>query len=849
MPTSPPISPSTPHSPPLSPTSAPLNPRAITHPSQISAQLALLTRREAELSLSLNALVADRAQVDGALGRLRELGEEVGELVREVDGRLAGGAGGGGRGAGVFGGQTQGLGFQPNGHDVMEEEDEGLVERVRKVWDTSERVGGKVRRLDEEVGRVKESTDIVTEVLELKNALQTLSHAIAKEDWESASRACRRAMSVRKEVIEGGFAGSVVPSSQFPLPPAQTLSELRDVLLHTFRTEFESAAERKDEQSVSRFFRLWPGIGAEEEGLEAYGDFVVGLVKSRSSTAGKTSSPLYYLTSLTSLLESIAHIIDQHQSVVDKYYGKGRMKTVVGRLVGESDRVVRNLVEGWEEERRVGRLISDTKQSRFPLLTNPTILPPLFPSLANPAVNQLSLAALANTTTSALPNLSSASNLLHSYAQGGKKGAATPVPPPVQEEEPAGPDPRDVDKVLGELVALGGRWALFRRFVWSRIADEEEAAAHSDKEGEEAVAKPAQADTQMEVLELSGSQRAIENLLKVYYEPLEMWFLRMSVEKAHRLDSPDITSRPHLSSILDDTFYLLKLVITRLLSCGSIATLRSMRQKIAEVIERDYTSVIKKKMDAVYAGYAGGNQDRGAERERREKDQREAFIIHLNDLDVSADYMERLLDEISRSLPQVFLDNELKTVHEELDSLREISNRFRSACKTGLEQLFNQLTRPRLRGLLDDCYKDVSYLLDEDSFAEADELDLVRKRFIRAWEGMVDGYRESLTDHNYQSFFNMTVEVLVRPWEKMILSMRFTELGAIRYERDVRSVANYLSSQTSFGGARDKFVRLQQIGTILNLDAEEDPEEFYSNSGVPWRISKTEYNSIIDQRQ
>ena len=35
----------------------------------------------------------------------------------------------------------------------------------------------------------------------------------------------------------------------------------------------------------------------------------------------------------------------------------------------------------------------------------------------------------------------------------------------------------------------------------------------------------------MSILEQSGSQRAIENLLKVYYEPLEVWFLRMSVEK------------------------------------------------------------------------------------------------------------------------------------------------------------------------------------------------------------------------------------------------------------------------------------------------------------------------------
>jgi hypothetical protein len=77
------------------------------------------------------------------------------------------------------------------------------------------------------------------------------------------------------------------PTPQQPIPPHQLLEELRDILLQTFRTEFDSAAERKDEQGVSRFFRLWPGIGAEKEGLEAYGDFVVGLVKARSANTGK----------------------------------------------------------------------------------------------------------------------------------------------------------------------------------------------------------------------------------------------------------------------------------------------------------------------------------------------------------------------------------------------------------------------------------------------------------------------------------------------------------------------------------------------------------------------------------
>ncbi|KJE05052.1 hypothetical protein I311_01145 [Cryptococcus gattii NT-10] len=833
---------STPPSPSKSP--VPLSPREITTPQQIGTQLALLTKRQAELSLSLNALVADREDIDESLEHLTILGQRVEQLLQEVDGRN-----------GPTHGQPRGLGFQPNGHEVYEEEDEGLLERVRRVWETSERVGGKVRRLDVEVGRVKESADIVSEVIDLKNSLVTLSSAIAKEDWESASRACRRAMSVRKQVIDGNFAGSVVPTSQYPLPPSQTLQELRDILLQTFRSEFDAAVKRKDQPGVSRFFRLWPAIGAEEEGLEAYGNFVVGLVKARSPTAGKSSSPLYYLTSLTSLLESIAHIIDQHQPVVEKYYGRGRMSAVVGRLVGESDRAVRNLVEGWEEERRVGRLIGDTKSSSFLLLSNPSLLPPLFPSLLPSNANPITLATLANSTTSALPNLSSASHLIQSYTHGGRKSSPAPAHSRTpsqaggqQEHEQEGPDPRDVDKVLGELVALGGRWALFRRFIWSRIADEDEDGSQENgekkEEKEESPEKPY--EVQMEILEQSGSQRAIENLLKVYYEPLEFWFLRMSIEKAHKIDTADLTTEPHLSSILDDTFYLLKLVLSRLLSCGSLSTLENMRRKIAEVVEKDYTDVIRRKMDNVYSLAGGGDR---AEREKREKDQREAFGIYLNDLDVSADYMERLIDETLQRLPQVYIEPEMASVKDELEGFKDIGNRFRSVCKTGLEQLFNQLTRPRLRPILDDAYRDVNYVLDDDAFQEAEELDLVRKRFVKSWDSLILGYRETFTEHNFQTFFSLAVEVLVRHWEKMILSMRFTELGAIRYERDIRSVANYLSAQTSFGGAREKFTRLQQIGTILNLDAEEDPQEFYSNSGVPWRISKVEYDSILEQRQ
>lgn len=126
--------------------------------------------------------------------------------------------------------------------------------------------------------------------------------------------------------------------------------------------------------------------------------------------------------------------------------------------------------------------------------------------------------------------------------------------------------------------------------------------------------------------------------------------------------------------------------------------------------------------------------------------------------------MERLIDETLQRLPQVYIEPEMASVKAELEGFKDIGNRFRSVCKvsiplifylvlvlisilkTGLEQLFNQLTRPRLRPILDDAYRDVNYVLDDDSFQGAEELDLVRKRFVKSWDSLILGYRVCFLD-------------------------------------------------------------------------------------------------------
>jgi hypothetical protein len=44
------------------------------------------------------------------------------------------------------------------------------------------------------------------------------------------------------------------------------------------------------------------------------------------------------------------------------------------------------------------------------------------------------------------------------------------------------------------------------------------------------------------------------------------------------------------------------------------------------------------------------------------------------------------------------------------------------------------------------------------------------------------------------------------------------QLGAMRFDRDLRAITSHLAEQTAFGDVRDKFARLQQMSTLLNLD-------------------------------
>ena len=134
------------------------DPRKLKTQAEIQRHLTLLSQRENELSVALNEIISNRNGLDDSIRRLNTLVPKVKSLQQQVDGEVV-----------PDENERQSVPvFDEFSDDEFEDEDYGLVERIRKVWVTSERVGGKVRKLDVEVSRVKEASERVQEVLELR---------------------------------------------------------------------------------------------------------------------------------------------------------------------------------------------------------------------------------------------------------------------------------------------------------------------------------------------------------------------------------------------------------------------------------------------------------------------------------------------------------------------------------------------------------------------------------------------------------------------------------------------------------------------------------------------------------
>ncbi|KAI9685830.1 MAG: hypothetical protein M1822_004108 [Bathelium mastoideum] len=689
---------------------------------------------------------------------------------------------------------------------------------------TAARLSSAVATLDTEQAAVRATLRVVEQVVELRACVLGVVGCMgAPQDWEGAASYLQRARKIPDEVIRGAFAEMMVPTAEVPDSPSVTLDGAAESLCALFLKEFERAAASGDGSKVTRFFKLFPMIGRVDTGLEAYGRYVCHGVAARARNNLREGSGrregLFYANILTRLFEHVAQIVDGHEPLVERHYGAGMMIKVIERLQVEADVQGGLVLDTWGDERSIEKKLTEVKSYAFSFLVQSFLSAPR---------------GVGGTPRSMSPAVRDGSN-------------------GTQSQEDEGVDMKEVDGLLNEIAVMLGRWALYTRFLASKVTQPEDDASLSNYKGL----------TLPTFLANSTLNRKIVKGLIEPFNVMTTFYFRRSVEKSFQLDEPppnlslnpskDIGNPPFITSAVDDVMYIVSQVLHRSLSTSQRSVISSVVPAIDRVLGSDFVGMTQRKMrDECYpkAAIQGGLPP---------EDKIIQFLVLINNLDVATDYVQRIvrskLDSGSSAtkhnsntdgdttthpvLTDLFpFNNDATFVEISLKSLQSsFENKAGELVAEAISVTFNQVMKPRIRPILAEAFRDTNYNLSAEDLAEMkreregdtaggdDDVlndESVKQRFTRGWVALSKPLRRILTDKNGDRLITTAVQHLSRALEKRIWSYygRINELGAVRMERDIAGIVS-ATVQGARYGLRDSFSRCLQITLVMNMEEDE----------------------------
>ncbi|KAL1916355.1 uncharacterized protein VTP21DRAFT_5972 [Calcarisporiella thermophila] len=656
------------------------------------------------------------------------------------------------------------------------------------IGDTSklaEKISEKVRVLDLEQSRVKECIKLVDDVRELKTCISGLQQAMAEKDYETASMCVQRARQIDPIVTEGSFAEITVPSSMNPEPPAKILQDASTTLFELYSHEFDVAVHARNEASLTRFFKLFPLIGQHTAGLDKYSTFVCGIIaKKCQEQLGGSQRGPMFYS------EVLTSLFESVALLIDHHHPIVEKHYGAGRMLRVMQRI--------EEEVDVqSRLVLDSFVDERQLQRK---------------INEIN-------------NENSLQRRIGSVRR----------PAPVESQM----DPRELEVNLNELTMVSQKTHLFYRFMNSRTKEEMKLLQENGYANEFWADRKSDLYNDWGLLKVSGLSRKVQELMNDYLI-IEEFYMRKMIEKAVKMDPMDeFDSDTHTSTSVDDIFYLVRKSLHRVLRTSDAQLLGAMVNLVNRTLEVDYVGVFQKRMMSIFVtGGEGG-------------DPRVHYMIILNNLGVSVDYVGRLIEEIGEYVQASGMLREEKMEEKEMETgqgLNASSAKFKQILQSGIEQLFGQTIKPRLRPLFQEAYREVKYVLEEDEFHEADLSDVFVHRFRAGFSSLIAVYKETLTPQNFMKLMQHVLDALTKHWEKIIFQSRFNPLGAIRLDKDIRAITQFLSQMTEWP-SRDRFTRLTQISVLLNLETLEEIYDYWGQGGKgSWRLTVGEVKKVLALR-
>ncbi len=356
------------------------------------------------------------------------------------------------------------------------------------------------------------------------------------------------------------------------------------------------------------------------------------------------------------------------------------------------------------------------------------------------------------------------------------------------------------------------------------------------------------------------------------YDVMTNFFFRRSVEKAFQLDEfpsglslsmsrPLDGSPPYIISAVDDVMYVVNAVIQKSVSTSQRGVMQNVISILSSILGADFIGMIQRKMrDESYPKpvVSGGLPP---------EDKIIAFTVLINSLDMANEYLGRIITGLigplettngggsASSLKDAFpFKNDVHEVVTRLTNLNiSVSSKATELLNDGIQVLFNQVIKPRLRPVLTETFRDVDYTLSEDELAELaaqndeDEeglLDQVPRRFEHGWDALMKPLGRLMTPRSFNTVLDLTARYLARVLEKRVWGYggRTTAYGTIRMERDFNGIVGAISKGNY--AVREVFSKTVQILMVANMEEDEWDELVAAaqdgEDGMTWALSEEE---------
>jgi len=403
---------------------------------------------------------------------------------------------------------------------------------------------------------------------------------------------------------------------------------------------------------------------------------------------------------------------------------------------------------------------------------------------------------------------------------------------------------RDLDAILGEMTLLQARVEMYSRFVRKRCAADIEI---SEKGSMEDVEK---------MLMSSQLNRECQECLSDYIL-LEHFFMSENISKAVELDTMEADQQT--TSMLDDVFFIVKKCINRAISSNSVDAICAVINNACTLLESEFCQVFQNQMklgfpstylDQAYTviqsslqqGKLGGSSD-------TEK-QKQLFMAYLNNAETGTEYLNRLQASIQNdtgNLRSALNIKQAEKIETCLSGLTTVTDKLRVVLETGMGALRTAAVKPRLKPLIDG-FTATSHDINDAEFSEYEANDPFVQGLILNLDSLLNTFKAGLTPGNYERFVTLVAGEVTVLLEKAVLKSTFSRLGGLQFDKELRSLTSFLTSVTTWS-IRDKFSRVSQIASILNVESVEEVTEFCgSQSSGAWKLSHAEVRQVLALR-